>query len=129
MVEPSEASGDSRCLHCGHLEWFRKQEINDFLILNLLPGMNPEHADLERVGELLATSHGARHVVINFANVEFVSSTFLGRLLAMQKKLNAAEGKLVLCGLNEVVREVFQITRLEGLFDFADDQDAATGGT
>ncbi len=128
-VDSSNPSAHSRCSDCGHLVWFRKQEIDDFVILNLLASMDPEHADLERVGELLVPADGPPHVVVNFANVEYVSSTFLGRLLAMQKKLKAAEGKLVLCGLNDVVREIFQITKLEDLFDFADDQDSATQGT
>lgn len=127
-VDPSSPSDDARCSHCGHLSWFRKQEMKEFVILNLLPSMNPEHANFEPVGGWLVRPDNPPHVVINFANVEFVSSTFLGRLLALQKRLDGAERKLTLCALNKVVREIFQITQLERFFDFADDQEEAIQG-
>jgi len=104
--------------------------MDDFVILNFLPSMNPELADFERVGGWVVRSDGPSRVVLNFANVEFVSSTFLGRLVAFQKRLSGAERKrkLTLCGLNKVVKEIFQITRLEDLFKFSDDEDGATRG-
>ncbi len=127
-ADPSNTSSDAQCSHCGRLVWFRTQEMKDFVILNLMPSMDPEHADFEPVGGWLVRSDGPSRVIINFANVEFVSSTFLGRLLALQKRLKSAERKLTLCALNEVVREIFQITKLEGFFDFSDDQEQAAQG-
>ena len=127
-VDPSSPLSDGRCSRCGHLVWFRKQEMDDFVILNLMTTMDPEHADFEPVGGWILRSDGPRRVLVNFAHVEFVSSTFLGRLLALQRKLKDSERKLTLCGLNQVVREIFQITKLEDLFAFSEDQDGATRG-
>jgi anti-sigma B factor antagonist len=121
MVASSSPGNDAPCPHCGQLVWFRKQEMDDFVILNLLPGMDPEHADFERIGEWLVRSDNPPNVVVNFANVEFVSSTFLGHLMVLQKKLNRAERKVTLSGLNEVVRQLFQITKLESMFEFSDE--------
>lgn len=95
--------------------------MGDLVILNFLPSMNPEQADFTQVGGWLVRSEGPSSVVLNFANVEFVSSTFLGRLVALQKRLKGAERKLTLCGLNDVVKEIFEITKLEDLFEFSSD--------
>jgi anti-anti-sigma factor len=95
------------------------------VILNLLADLDLENADLDRLAELLIRSDPAPHIVLNLSNVEFVSSTFLGRLLAMQKRINAAKGTLVLCGMNTVVREIFEVTKLETFFNFSDDEAGA----
>lgn len=127
-ADPSNLRNDAQCSHCGHMVWFRKQEMNDLVILNLMANMDPERADFEPVGGWLVRSEKPSSVVISFANVEFVGSTFLGRLLALQKKLKGAERKLTLCALNPVIREIFQITKLEGFFEFSDDEIGATQG-
>jgi len=125
--DPFQAWDDAPCLHCGHLSWFHRQDTGDCVILNLMANLDLENADLERVGELLIEATPAPHIVLNLSNVEFVSSTFLGRLLALQKRVDAAQGKLVLCGMNPVVREIFQVTKLESFFHFSDDVPSAGG--
>ena len=120
-----QTPGDAPCSHCGHLSWFHKQETGDCIILNLIADLDLENADLDRVAGLVIQSAPAAHIVLNMSNVEFVSSTFLGRLLAMQKRVDAAQGKLVLCGMNPVVREIFQVTKLETFFHFSDDEASA----
>lgn len=120
-VDSSNPSNANRCLLCGHMVWFRKQQMEQLVILNLMPTMDPEHASFELVGEWLIRPDAPSRVVINFSSVDFVSSTFLGRLLALHKKLTRADRKLALSGLNQVVREIFQITKLENLFEFLDD--------
>jgi anti-anti-sigma factor len=127
-VDPASPLSDGRCSYCGHLVWFRKQEEGDFLLVELMTTMDPEHADFEPVGGWILRSDGPRRVLISFAHVEFVSSTFLGRLLALQRKLKGGGRELTLCRLNQVVREIFQITKLEDLFNFSEDQDGAARG-
>ena len=125
QADASSAGAEVPCRYCGHLVWFRSQEDTGFVVLNLMADLDLERADLERVGRLLVESAGAPRVVLNLSNVEYVSSTFLGRLLAMQKRIDTAGGSLVLAGLNPVVREIFQVTKLESFFTFADSPAAA----
>jgi anti-sigma B factor antagonist len=72
------------------------------------------------VGELILLSRpGSSRIVVSFHNVEFISSTFLNRMILLRRSVLAAEGKLVLCGLNPVIKEIFEASRLDDLFDLS----------
>ncbi len=53
---------------------------------------------------------GTRKVLVNFDKLEYISSAGLRVLLTVAKQLKAVDGELRVCGLNEVVREVFDIS-------------------
>src|SRR5216684_3004956 len=57
-----------------------------------------------------------------------MSSAALGKLITMDKKVKAAGGKLRLCSIRSDIKEVFKITRLDKLFQIADDRDKAIEG-
>jgi anti-sigma B factor antagonist len=73
---------------------------------------------------LLDESTGKK-LLLNFSNVEYMSSAMLGMLVTVSKKVQAAKGKLVLCSIDPQIREVFAITNLEKVFVIrADEQEA-----
>jgi anti-anti-sigma factor len=49
-------------------------------------------------------------MVLNFADVEFISSAGLRVLLLIQKKANAMSGVFTLRNVSETIQEVFQMT-------------------
>ena len=51
-------------------------------------------------------------ILLNFMNVEFLSSAALGKLITLDKKLKAAKGQLKLSNIRPEIYEVFAITRL-----------------
>lgn len=53
---------------------------------------------------------GASHLRLDMTEVEYVSSAGLRVLLAAQKRMAKTGGTLTLCGVGEVVMEVFEIT-------------------
>jgi anti-anti-sigma factor len=55
---------------------------------------------------------GARHVVLDFQHVNYVSSVAFRPLLSLHRKLKELRGRLVLCGMKDRVSEVFHVTRL-----------------
>ena len=61
-------------------------------------------------------------ILLNFMNVEFLSSAALGKLITLDKKLKAAKGQLKLSNIRPEIYEVFAITRLNKLFDLHDDE-------
>jgi anti-anti-sigma factor len=124
-LEPSTPGVDSPCDHCGHLQWFRIQELDDAVILNLLPGMDPERVHVQPVGRRLARLQSPPHIIVNLSLVEWISSTFANEMVRLLEIINAANGKLTLCGVQPFVREVFRVSVLESLFDFADDMKTA----
>jgi len=61
--------------------------------------------------DAVAGSAGQK-VVVDFRHVRYVSSVAFGPLLALRRKLNEAGGRLLLCGLNSTVGDVFYTTRM-----------------
>ena len=59
---------------------------------------------------------GERRFVVDLASTEYVSSAGLRVLLMLAKKVSGGTGRLVLCGLNPQVREVFDVAGLGTLF-------------
>jgi anti-sigma B factor antagonist len=64
-------------------------------------------------------------LILNFGNVEYMSSAALGKLITLHKKMVTAKGKLVLCGISPQIFEVFAITKLDKIFTIVKDIDAA----
>jgi len=68
----------------------------------------------KKVVALLAA--GERRFVVDLGATDYVSSAGLRVLLMLAKKLAGGGGRLVLCGLNPQVRDVFEIAGLGALF-------------
>jgi anti-sigma B factor antagonist len=60
---------------------------------------------------------GARSVVIDFVDTGYVDSAGLGVLVSISKKIREANASLRLVNLNEDLRTLFELTRLDTLFD------------
>lgn len=67
-------------------------------------------------------------LIIDFMNVKFLTSSVLGLLIRISKKVYEKNGCLRLCSINPKIQEVFKITRLDKIFEiFPDWQDAMVG--
>ncbi len=64
-------------------------------------------------------------IVLNFAKVQFMSSSMLGKLVKVHKKCQEFKVKLKLCGITPEIQQIFKITKLDKLFDIATDEEAA----
>lgn len=53
---------------------------------------------------------GAGKILINFEKLAYISSAGLRVLLAAAKQIKEGSGELRICALNDVVREVFEIS-------------------
>ncbi len=65
------------------------------------------------------------NLLLNFANVEHLSSAALGMLINLQKEVGKQQGKLKLADIKPQIYEVFKITRLSKLFDIHNSVDDA----
>ena len=64
----------------------------------------------------IAETEGAAALVLDMSDLEFISSSALRQLVATKKR-RGAEFNIALCGMNEVVREVFDVTGLDEVFE------------
>jgi anti-sigma B factor antagonist len=68
---------------------------------------------------------GGRIVVVDFTNSGYIDSSGLGALVSLSRRLRESGGDLRLVGLNEDLRTLFELTRLDALFPlFATRDDA-----
>jgi len=64
-------------------------------------------------------------MVLDFANVKFLSSAVLGLLIRTSKKIYESNGQLKLCNIEPKIYKVFTITRLDRIFDIFKTQESA----
>ena len=68
---------------------------------------------------------GARKMLVNLENVQYLSSAVLGKLISLHKALRMQKGVLKLCSIGAPIFEVFEITRLDRVFDIYKSEDEA----
>ena len=64
-------------------------------------------------------------LLLNFRNVDHLSSAALGMLITLNKKVKEQNGELKLSDINRQIYEVFKITRLNRVFDIHDTAEQA----
>ncbi len=67
-----------------------------------------------RLNEMLG--EGVLKMIIDFEKLEYLSSSGLRVIIAVEKKLKDRDGKLVLSNMSPPVENLFNITRLYDLF-------------
>ncbi|MGC9456973.1 MAG: STAS domain-containing protein [Halothiobacillaceae bacterium] len=65
-------------------------------------------------------------VVIDFTGVDYVSSAGLRVLLMGAKRVRQGQGQLALCGLQDAIRQVFEISGFLSILEVCDDCAQAT---
>lgn len=68
---------------------------------------------------------GDRKFLIDFSSSSYIDSSGLGVLVSLSKKIGEAGGALRLAGLNDDLRTLFELTKLDTLFQIADTRAAA----
>ena len=104
---------------------FAQEQAGDVVIAKLSGRLDSSTAPPteENFSRLLAS--GPLHLAIDLSNLEYISSAGLRVLLVVARKLQQAKGKVVLFGLVQNVREVFQISGFDRIFVIAPDMAAA----
>ena len=80
----------------------------------------------ERLDQLLDA--GVSTVLVNFEDLDYISSAGLRVLLATAKRMSSEGGTFRICQLNETVNEVFEISGFSTIFDVFDTEADAMEG-
>lgn len=70
---------------------------------------------------------GDKNFVVDFEGVDYISSAGLRVLLKASKILKSSDGKIVLCGLKDYIKEVFEIAGFVTIFPIVSTVDNAFG--
>lgn len=71
---------------------------------------------------------GARNFAIDFEKTGYIDSSGLGVLVSLSKKIREQGGELRLACLNQDLRTLFELTKLDTLFQISDTLDGALQG-
>ncbi len=68
---------------------------------------------------------GERKFLVDFSQTGYIDSSGLGVLVSLSKKIREAGGALRLANLNDDLKTLFELTKLDTLFHIASNRDEA----
>ena len=116
------------CPDCGYTVWCCSRRVEEVLVLDVLPDRTPEQGDIEGLADSLAGSCDVPRIIVELSQLDRINSLLLAKLIVLNRCIQRARGKLVLCGLQEFVRETFVSTKLDTLFEIVEDEETALDG-
>jgi anti-sigma B factor antagonist len=95
-------------------------KVGDVSVVRFLDKKILDEAGIQELGgELfsLVEHDNRKAILLSFTNVDFLSSAALGKLITLDRKVKSAKGRLKLSNIRPEILEVFQITKLNKVFD------------
>ena len=108
----------------------RLETIDGVTVVSFVDTKIVTEENIQEVGDQLYSlveDDGFKQILLNFGNVQYLSSAALGKLINLKKKVGAVKGKLKLCCIHPDLLEVFKITRLDQVFEIYPDEQGALG--
>jgi anti-sigma B factor antagonist len=100
-------------------------DVGDVTVVRFVDRKILDELNIQELGQelfqLVEEDHKTR-LLLNFQQVEFLSSAALGKLITLDKKVKAHGGKMKFSNIRPEIYEVFAITKLNKLFDIKDDE-------
>ena len=72
-----------------------------------------------------ALDRGERKLLVDFSRTGYIDSSGLGALVSITKRIREASGELRLAGLNDDLRSLFELTKLDTLFTITETPEQA----
>ena len=107
---------------------FQVSKVNDVTLIEVEGQLIVGNRQELKQGVLDKLDSGDLKFVIDFANTGYIDSSGLGVLVSLSKKIREQGGELRLSSLNEDLRTLFELTKLDTLFRIADQKDQALEG-
>src|SRR5438270_6306903 len=99
--------------------WLEREDIGAITVVRLKMPKVPDDDVIRTVFELifkLITDVDRKQIVVNLAATDLLPSLAVGKLVMLNRKIQAAKGRLALCELSPYVQENLERTRLSALF-------------
>jgi anti-anti-sigma factor len=91
----------------------------DVVVARITKPSLSEEDNIEQLGQelsMLVDQFGCRLLVVDFELVIMITSAALGKFIALHRNLHRREGRLVMCGVAGMVRDVLNATKLNEYF-------------
>jgi len=109
----------------------RVEQVADVTVVYFLDKRILDEPTIQVIAEQLfrlVDQEDRRKLLLNFSNVEYLSSAALGKLINLHDKLQEQQGKLAMCSVFAQILEVLAVTKFDKVFKIFPDEDAAMAG-
>ena len=108
--------------------YFTLEEQGDVLVVSFKSRLLNDEENIEQLGQelfSLVEQSSWLKLVLDLSKVDYLTSSVLGKLITLHRKLHRSQGKMVLIGLTEGVDAILRTSKLLTYFAIADSRDAA----
>ncbi len=107
---------------------FDVQKVNDVTVIDVKGQLIVGNRQELKQTVLDHLEGGARRFLIDFAGTGYIDSSGLGVLVSLSKKIREQSGELRLASLNDDLRTLFELTKLDTLFQITETREQALEG-
>ena len=100
---------------------------NDISVFKISGSLDSNTAPSLEERILEAIDGGANKMIVDFEKLDYISSAGLRVLNKATKKLKRTEGKIILCSMQDYIREVFEIAGFDYFIPIVANMDDAMG--
>lgn len=108
--------------------WLEREDIGDVTVVRFkVPRFEDDALTRDVFGQIDTLIHeaGRPNIVLNLSTPDYLPSLALGKLVLLNRRAQAANGRLALCHLSSMATEVLNVTHLADLFSiYATEQEA-----
>ena len=104
------------------------EERGSVLIVGFKMKMLNDEENIEQLGQELFTlveQYNWLKVAVDMSNVEYLTSSVIGKIITLHRKLHRHHGEMVLFGLTEGVATILRTSKLLSYFTVVDNKSAA----
>ena len=104
------------------------EKVRDVTLVRFTEGSILDVEHIEQIAQQLyhlAKNPARKKIVLNFSEVQFMSSQALGVMVTFRKRVVNNQARAAVCSMRPELRQLFKITRLESLFPFFDTESEA----
>lgn len=108
--------------------YLKLKVCGDVLVVGFTMRMLNDEENIEQLGQelfSLVEQYNWLKLVLDLSNVDYLTSSVLGKLITLHRKLHRIKGRLVLFGLSPGVDSILRTSKLLTYFSVAESCDAA----
>jgi len=105
-----------------------KKEYDRYYIISIFGEVNPGTEEKIRLfldEVFVDIKENRKNVIFDFKGLEYINSTGLGLLANFYRMCNDEEIKVMISGLNNMCLRLFEITKLDQIFEITESIDSA----
>ncbi len=107
---------------------FKADELGDVRAVRITGNLDTQTSPVAQEQVIQLIDNGATKILIDFEELNYISSSGLRMLLVAVKRLEATSGQLRVCNANKTVQKVFEVSGFVDIFSVYESQAEALDG-